>query len=214
MNNYYRYPFLRPHPVTSPYGPRAGGMHYGTDYGWNVDEGPSFPVCAAADGTVAYFADEGPGGGRTMTIRHAGGEQTRYYHLDHAIQGPGAIVVAGQIVAMSGDSGGVAPHLHFEIRDAYGRTVDPETVLEWPDEPPPVPPDLPDLPPVDTFDPETLKGDPMICCAVGKDGVVHVFATGVDTAVWTTYAAPGDPWSPWTSLGGAVRTPPEATLDR
>lgn len=138
--NRYQYPFTGYHPVTSPYGPRSGGFHAGTDFGWNVDEGQSFPVCASAPGRVVYYADEGQGGGRTMTVAHDGGEQTRYYHLDHPVEGVGADVARGQVIAMSGATGGVAPHLHFQIHTASGATVDPMAVLvPWDESPEPVP---------------------------------------------------------------------------
>jgi hypothetical protein len=125
----YRFPFNGPHPVTSPYGPRSGGFHAGTDFGWLPDEGPSFEVVAAADGDVIYYADEGEGGGRTMTLAHEGGEQSRYFHLDHPVVAVGAHVVTGQPIAWSGNTGGVAPHLHFELLDGNGNHYDPMTVL-------------------------------------------------------------------------------------
>lgn len=181
MFNDYRYPFDRPHPVTSPYGPRGGGFHYGTDFGWNVDEGPSFPVLASADGTIVYYADEGQGGGRTMTIAHAGGEQTRYYHLSHPIEGVGARVVAGQVVAMSGDSGGVAPHLHFQVHDASGRAVDPVPLLSWPSTPDPAP-----LPP-----PQQIEEEPdMYWMKADDQRIAAVFDVRVDVFNPGTYGPP------------------------
>lgn len=154
MDNYFHFPFAGDHPVTSPYGWRTingvQDFHPGTDFGWNPDEGPSFPVLASAEGDVVYYADEGVGGGRTMTLAHEGGEQSRYYHLDHNVVSVGDHVALGQWIAMSGNTGGVAPHLHFEIHDRNGQTIDPMTVLQTveaqgPPEPVPTPAPIPVL---------------------------------------------------------------------
>jgi hypothetical protein len=143
----YRYPFDGDHPVTSPYGPRGDGFHHGTDFGWLADEGPSFAVLATAAGTVVYVADEtSSGGGRTMTVAHDDGGQSRYYHLADPIAELGEWVTAGELIAWSGDTGVEgSPHLHFELHDPAGNTYDPMTVLVWPadDLEPPVPSPVP-----------------------------------------------------------------------
>jgi hypothetical protein len=153
VDNYYLFPFAGQHPVASPFGPRtiAGipGFHAGVDFAWNVEEGSHFVVCATADGKVIYFADEGLGGGRTMTLVHAGGEQSRYYHLDHPLVDVGTEVLAMQPIAISGETGGVAPHLHFEIHNKSGLAVDPLPLLQtWPTDarPDPVAPPAPPIP--------------------------------------------------------------------
>lgn len=146
-----RFPFYEEHPVTSPYGPRGGGFHGGTDFGWTPETGQSFPVCATDAGTVVYCADESAyGGGNVVNIDHDDGHQSRYFHLAYWTIEVGQRVAAGEQIAMSGDTGVPGqPHLHFELLDGNGNRYDPVTVLEWPDAttpPPDVPPVLPELP--------------------------------------------------------------------
>jgi GH25 family lysozyme M1 (1,4-beta-N-acetylmuramidase) len=45
---------------------------------------------------------------------------------------------------------------------------------------------------------------------VTPDGVIHVFVTGTDFAVWTTELAPGGQWTAWASLGGIEGEPKPA----
>jgi murein DD-endopeptidase MepM/ murein hydrolase activator NlpD len=128
----YRYPFTQPHPVSSPYGPRGGGFHYGTDFAWLPEEGPSFPIVAAADGYVHRIASEEPGAGLYLILEHAGPEWSVYMHLAYVQVQLGQTVTSGQQIAMSGQSGGVDPHLHFEIHSPPYNKIDPEPLLSWP----------------------------------------------------------------------------------
>jgi len=114
--------------------------HKGVDImtgGWK-----GFPVVAALDGTVVYTS---PDAGRpccTVILRHRGGWETRYLHLDNDTPGTddgafvgiapgvevGAKVREGQIIGWVGDSGNSEhrpPHLHFEIRAPGGAAIDP-----------------------------------------------------------------------------------------
>ncbi len=116
--------------------------HSGTDY--SVPQGG--PVYAAAGGTIQSaqdgFADgcnknlsDGGGAGNNIWIRHPNGLVTAYYHLQ-----PGSVtqfvrvnqvVQAGQQIARSSNTGNTfgGPcggfHLHFEVRDASFRVVNP-----------------------------------------------------------------------------------------
>ena len=116
--------------------------HSGTDY--SVGQGT--PVYAAAHGTILSaqdgFADgcnknlsDGGGAGNNIWIRHDNGLVTAYYHLQ-----PGSVtqfvrqnqvVEAGQQIARSSNTGNTFGgtcggfHLHFEVRDASFRVVNP-----------------------------------------------------------------------------------------
>lgn len=103
--------------VTSPYGPRWGTTHWGTDYGCgdNADK----PVYAVKDGTVTR-AGTASGFGHWVTIDHPasnGGGETVYGHIIPEVH-PGQQVREGQRIGrIDGDqntNGGVVPHLHFE----------------------------------------------------------------------------------------------------
>lgn len=110
-----------------------GGVQYnshdGHDYVFpNMPVGT--PILAAAAGTAYARTHRGNG----VVIRHAGGYETVYWHLDRfaAIFADridahmGVHVAAGTVLGTSGRSGFVqgTPHLHFEVRH-HGRQIDP-----------------------------------------------------------------------------------------
>lgn len=104
--------------VTSGFGPRAGGYHWGTDYGVEGGSGGK-PVYAVKDGTVTR-AGAASGFGRWVTIDHPasiGGGETVYGHIIPEVSA-GRQVREGQRIARidpdSRTNGGVAPHLHLE----------------------------------------------------------------------------------------------------
>lgn len=103
--------------------------HDGHDY-YFPDQPIGTPILAAADGTAYASTRRGNG----VWIRHGGGYETVYWHLDRfdarfrglVDSGRGVPVRAGDRLGTSGMSGFVAgtPHLHFEVR-RRGRQVDP-----------------------------------------------------------------------------------------
>ena len=116
--------------------------HSGTDY--SVPQGT--PVYAASGGTILSaqdgFADgcnkhlnDGGGAGNSIWIQHPNGLVTAYYHLQPGSVGqfvhPTQVVQAGQQIARSSNTGNTfgGPcggfHLHFEVRDASFRVVNP-----------------------------------------------------------------------------------------
>ena len=100
--------------VISGFGPKPGGQQ---NAGINlaVPEGTS--VRAAEDGVVAYSGNELKGYGNLVLVRHSNGYVTAYAHANELKVKRGDRVRRGQIIATSGQTGGVAsPQLHFEIR--------------------------------------------------------------------------------------------------
>lgn len=82
------------------------------------------PVYAAADGTVES-ASYNRTSGNTVRIRHAGGYETLYAHLESMSVSAGQRVRVGQRIGAVGMSGkAFAPHLHYELRKD-GREMDP-----------------------------------------------------------------------------------------
>ena len=74
------------------------------------------PVLATADGTVES-ASSSRTAGNTVRIRHAGGYETVYSHLERMTAHAGQRVRAGQQIGTVGMSGqALAPHLHYEVR--------------------------------------------------------------------------------------------------
>jgi murein DD-endopeptidase MepM/ murein hydrolase activator NlpD len=110
----------------------AGFGTYGKDQhndGINIKVPIGTPVKAAADGTVVYAGNELRGFGNLLLIKHANGFMSAYAHNDTLLVKRGDSVRRGQVVARSGDSGGVSPpQLHFELRRGV-RPIDPATEL-------------------------------------------------------------------------------------
>lgn len=133
--------------ITSPFGPRAGGIHTGTDFGFPGGSGGR-PVYAVQSGTVIYTgAAQGYGGpdpAGWLVIDSAddhGGGVFEYGHIVREV-GVGAKVTAGQRIARinpdASTNGGVAPHLHLSYMPREynpARKQDPLPVLTGAAEP-------------------------------------------------------------------------------
>jgi murein DD-endopeptidase MepM/ murein hydrolase activator NlpD len=110
--------------LTSPFGWRWSRMHGGVD--WAMPTGT--PIRAWRDGTVK-FAGTVIGYGRLVILEHPGDTLTYYAHLSRFHVIAGAAVGAGQVIALSGNTGNsTGPHLHFEIHEK-GALLDPMAVL-------------------------------------------------------------------------------------
>jgi murein DD-endopeptidase MepM/ murein hydrolase activator NlpD len=100
--------YRRLHPVLGIRRP-----HLGADFGAPTGA----PVVATADATVVS-ARYSAGGGNTVTLRHAGGYESRYLHLSAFGAGvrAGARVSQGQVIGRVGATGLVTgAHLHYEL---------------------------------------------------------------------------------------------------
>jgi murein DD-endopeptidase MepM/ murein hydrolase activator NlpD len=96
-------------------------FHTGIDIG--VREGTE--VHATAGGVVEYAGDQRSGYGRVIFINHPGGFVTVYAHNSRLLVAAGQTVQAGQLIALSGNTGySTGPHLHYEVR-YQGRVIDP-----------------------------------------------------------------------------------------
>ena len=114
----------------SPYGPRVHPItgkrtfHHGIDIACPIGT----PLTAGADGEVVHKGNGGSGG-VTLIIKHADNMHTVYYHLQKPSHlRVGEKVAAGQVCALSGNTGAsTGPHLHYELRKSrnWGDTVDP-----------------------------------------------------------------------------------------
>lgn len=124
--------YMKPVPgaITSPYGSRKGGFHYGVDL--RGARGDS--VVAAASGTVVKVVNgcaEGKtscGGryGNYIVIEHPNGTRTFYAHLSKVNVSVGKSVKQGQKIGAVGNTGrSTGPHLHFEIENANGSKMRP-----------------------------------------------------------------------------------------
>lgn len=104
--------------ITSDFGPRkiaAGSVnHRGLDF--YAARGTN--VYAPASGTVtAAWNDTQYGGGLSIKIQHSDGYETSYCHLDKILVKTGDKIMAGCIIAKSGNTGtSTGPHLHYSIK--------------------------------------------------------------------------------------------------
>jgi murein DD-endopeptidase MepM/ murein hydrolase activator NlpD len=111
--------------VISPYGSRGGRRHTGVDLKTvNKDN-----ILAAFDGEVVF---SGPfsGYGNLIRIRHDNGLETYYSHNSKNLVKVGEQVKAGQVIALTGQTGRAStPHLHFETRIG-GQAVNPNRFFD------------------------------------------------------------------------------------
>lgn len=121
----YRYPHVGR--ITSRYGMRRRRAHNGIDLALKVGD----TICSAFDGRVRYSKATDTGYGTLIIIRHDNGLETYHGHLSARLVEEGDRVVAGQPIALGGNSGrSTGPHLHFETR-YYGQSFDPERIINF-----------------------------------------------------------------------------------
>mgnify|MGYP007071621231 CR=1 FL=1 len=102
--------------------------HTGTDFGCPVGT----PMRATSDGTIVYVGDDGLGG-MTVDLVRSDNLLQRFGHLSKYNCRVGQSVKAGDIIALSGNTGmSTGPHLHWELRWdrkwVGGDWVDPRTL--------------------------------------------------------------------------------------
>jgi len=126
--------------ITSPFGPRrppttSGGQgssdHGGIDIaGGAPNGGRGTPIYAVNDGKVSAINPNSETAGKMIFIKHPGGWQTEYMHLDSILVGYGD-VSRGQVIGTMGNTGNSSgTHLHFTVRKD-GKKVDPLLVFGW-----------------------------------------------------------------------------------
>lgn len=125
------YPVQSDARITSYYGTReapndkASTDHKGLDFG--VGEGSS--VFASDSGYVMQIGYNDLSG-NYIIIDNGNGYQYGYKHLQKSLVNQGDNVKAGQIIALSGNTGNTTgAHLHFEVRKD-GSYIDPMSILK------------------------------------------------------------------------------------
>ena len=111
--------------ISAPFDPL--NEHFGIDVLSKKDE----PVKTIADGTV-IFADWTQNDGYVIAVQHSQNLISVYKHNSSLIKGSGAIVSAGEILAIIGNTGErtSGPHLHFELW-YDGAPVNPEEFISF-----------------------------------------------------------------------------------
>ena len=111
--------------VISPYGSRGGRRHTGTD----LKTKPNDEIRATFDGEVV-FAGVFQAYGNLVRIKHSNGLETYYSHNSKNLVKAGDRVTAGQVIALTGQTGrATTPHLHFETR-VNGKAVNSTTYFD------------------------------------------------------------------------------------
>jgi murein DD-endopeptidase MepM/ murein hydrolase activator NlpD len=99
--------------------------HYGID----IAAPKGSEVRAAAPGTVVYSGSTITAYGNMVIIQHDDGYSTCYAFNDRLLARVDQRVNAGDVIALSGDSGRRSePYMHFQVR-RNGRAVDPSPLL-------------------------------------------------------------------------------------
>lgn len=99
-----------------------------TKQGVDITGSSGTPVRAAADGVVVYSGSGLVGYGELVIVKHNDAWLSAYGHNRARMVNEGAIVKAGQQIAVMGRTGAPRDMLHFEIR-YNGKPVDPLTYL-------------------------------------------------------------------------------------
>jgi murein DD-endopeptidase len=97
--------------------PTHQGMDFKTPVGTEVR--------APREGSVGRVDWKRQGNGRCVELRYDDGTTAKFLHLSEIKVRPGARVRAGQVIALSGNTGhSTAPHLHYQLSRGP-RTLDP-----------------------------------------------------------------------------------------
>lgn len=111
--------------ITSVFGQRSRGYHYGLDIA--ADTGTE--ISAAAGGVVTEADWKNDAYGYAVMIDHGNGYTTLYGHCSELLVESGQKVKAGESVALVGSTGNsTGPHVHFEVR-INGSCTDPLEIL-------------------------------------------------------------------------------------
>ncbi len=106
--------------------------HYQADihhFGVDIAAAPKESVLATLGGTVMY-AGYDPDQGNVIQLQHKNGFVSVYKHNELLLKEPGEQVVAGEAIALVGNTGKLStgPHLHFELW-YNGKPVNPEDFI-------------------------------------------------------------------------------------
>ena len=114
------WPMPAGHEISSGFGSRWGETHRGIDIPCPIGS----EVLASNGGTVVYVGEYGTGGNAVL-IDCGDGMTNYYYHLSEFNVSLGDEVMAGEVIAFSGNTGrSTGPHLHFGV-SIDGEYVDP-----------------------------------------------------------------------------------------
>jgi murein DD-endopeptidase MepM/ murein hydrolase activator NlpD len=111
--------------ITSPYGSRWGKFHYGLDFRAPIGSSVKAMTSGVVEGTGdTDIACKGASFGKWVFIRYNDGLSSTYGHLSSITATVGQKVNAGDVVALSGNTGSsTGPHLHVAVYASGGVNV-------------------------------------------------------------------------------------------
>jgi hypothetical protein len=129
----YVFPVLGDYRISSGMGARSSPGGVGSTNHQGIDIRPvggyGTPVLASVDGTIQSAGTAG-GYGNMVVIQGSDGQFHRFAHLQGFDVRAGQQIAAGQQIGQVGSTGNsTGPHLHYEVRNAAGRVVNPEGIL-------------------------------------------------------------------------------------
>jgi len=136
----YNLTSLNPNPIASEsiffYKPVNGviSSHYDFEkrhLGVDLVAAPRESVLATHDGIVVYTGFD-QNYGNVITLQHKNGFVSIYKHNEALLKGVGDMVVAGEVIALVGNTGELStgPHLHFELWNK-GASINPEEYIAF-----------------------------------------------------------------------------------
>jgi murein DD-endopeptidase MepM/ murein hydrolase activator NlpD len=115
--------------VTSNFGPRKSRFHNGIDLKVQIGD----TIRAAFSGRVRVRQYNKGGYGYFLVLRHKSGLETVYGHLSRFLVASNQEIVAGQPIALGGNTGrSTGSHLHFEVR-IMGNPINPAKIFSFTD---------------------------------------------------------------------------------
>ena len=113
--------------ISSYFGERENPTGDGTDFHTGIDMPlPTGSEVVATHAGEVHYAGTAGGYGRLVILIRDDGLQTWYAHLSAFLVERGDRVEAGQVIALSGNTGrSTGPHLHYETRLPGGLLVNP-----------------------------------------------------------------------------------------
>lgn len=124
---------LKTYTISSPFGPRAGGFHYGVDLAAPLNT----PIYAVADGTIVKAGAASGFGDWIVEDSTINGAKVSFVYGHEYPSGllaqEGQQVKTGDMIGLVGENGeATGPHVHFEVwpggRLTGGKAVDP---MSW-----------------------------------------------------------------------------------
>lgn len=136
----FKRPYKGTFRITSPYGYRnitlRGKTNREFHNGIDLALPMSTPILAPASGVVSLVGANTAAtklGGNSLIIVHENGWRTGYADLSRFEVKDKQKVVAGQVIALSGNPAGLStgPHLHFTLTNPNGDKVDPTDYIDF-----------------------------------------------------------------------------------